>query len=569
MFWIALLRSVMGKQVSITLCSLLFLWQVAIPVSAATQSDSLSVQIDALFAEIDRPDSPGASVLVIRNGVVLHRKGYGSANLEHQIPITPESVFDVASVSKQFAGMAISMLVEDGVVKLDDNVRDYIPELPDFGEPISVRHLVHHTSGLRDWPGTLAIAGWQMDDVISFDQILTMAYHQQALNFDPGERYLYSNTGYNLLAELVARATGQTFRKWTHENLFVPLGMHNTHFQDDHTELIPRKVYGYQGNEGGYGAVANGLTALGSSSLFSTIDDLGKWVANFDDHAIGGTAVIERMRTRGVLNSGDTISYAYGLSIGRYRGQQTVSHTGSWAGFRTILLHFPEQRLGIVLLGNASSFNPSRLAYQVANLYLADVLTTTEEQNAEEPGPEDAVPVDAATLDAYVGTYKLGPGWFVEITRNGDHLMTQATDERQFPMVALSKEEFYVPAYRAGMMFHRNGGGQATHFDYRNIKANRVESWSRSAQALRAFEGQYYSEELATSYVVELQSGVLVAKHRRHPVITLQPLAYNEFGGSLWFARGVEFVRDDAGSITAMLISNGRSRDNAFARVEH
>ncbi|MCZ6641258.1 MAG: serine hydrolase [Gammaproteobacteria bacterium] len=557
----------MLKHISITL----FLLQIPIPIAAAAQDGSLSASVDTLFVQMDLPDRPGAAVLVIKDGVVLHRKGYGSANIEHQIPITPKSVFDIASVSKQFTGMAISMLVEKGIVNLDDDIRNYIPDVPEFSNQITVRHLIHHMSGVRDWPATLAIAGWQMDDVISFDQILTMAYNQRALNFEPGERHLYSNTGYNLLAELVSRATGKTFREWTRENLFVPLGMNDTHFQDDHTELTPTKVYGYRGKDDSYSAVANGLTALGSSSLFTTIDDLGKWVTNFDDHTVGGTSVIERMRTRGTLNNGATIAYAYGLSIGEYRGQQTISHGGSWAGFRTTLLHFPDQRFGIVILGNLESFNPSRWAYQIADLYLADVLTTIEENDDDELGPKDAVPVDVATLDGYVGTYKLGPGWFVEITSDGDHLLTQATRELRFPMVAISQDEFYVPAYKAGMTFRRNGNRQVTHFDYRGIKAKRMEAgaWNPSSEELRALEGEYFSEELATSYSVELRGEALVAKHRRHQAIELRPLVHNEFGGSLWFASGVEFVRDNSGNITAMLISNGRSLNNEFTRVYH
>ena len=292
-------------------------------------------------------------------------------------------------------------------------------------------------------------------------------------------------------------------------------------------------------------------------------------MTNFDHHAVGGTAVIERMRTRGVLNSGDKIAYAYGLSIGEYRGQRRTSHSGSWTGFRTALLHFPEQPLGIVILGNFGRFNPSPMAYQIADLYLTDVPTTTEAQDDDEPGPEDVLSVDTATLDAYVGTYKLGPGWFVEITRDGDYLMTQATRLPWFPMVSKSQETFYVPAYNAGMTFHRNANGQATHFDYRNIKAKRVAAWSPSVDELHALEGRYYSEELATSYLVELRDGALVAKHRRHQAIELRPLAHNEFGGSLWLASGIEFVRDNAGNITAMLISNGRSLNNAFARVDY
>ena len=257
------------------------------------------------------------------------------ANLEHQVPITPTTVFDIASVSKQFAGMAISMLIERGDIALDDDVRKYVPELPDFGHTITIRHLVHHVSGLRDWPGTLAVAGWLMDDVISFDQILTLAYNQKDLNFEPGAEYSYSNTGFNVLAEVVARVSGETFREWTDSQIFKPLGMNDTHFHDDHTEVVPNKAYGYaRDSEGNYHAVPNGLTALGSSSLYTTIDDLAKWVTNFETKNVGGEEVVERLFQRGVLNDGTQIGYAFGIGVGRYRGLRTYSHGGSWAAFR-------------------------------------------------------------------------------------------------------------------------------------------------------------------------------------------------------------------------------------------
>ncbi|UCD24748.1 MAG: beta-lactamase family protein, partial [Gemmatimonadota bacterium] len=214
-------------------------------ISPCHTQDPLQLQVDSMFHEYDRTDSPGWAVLVVQDGEVVLSRGYGMANLEHQVPIRPNTVFDIASVSKQFAGMAISMLVERGDISLDDDVRQYIPELADFGHTITIRHLVHHLSGLRDWPGTLAVAGWRMDDVISFDQILTMAFNQDALNFEPGAEYSYSNTGYNILAEVVARVSGQTFREWTDANIFRPLGMTNTHFHDDHTEVVPNRAYGY------------------------------------------------------------------------------------------------------------------------------------------------------------------------------------------------------------------------------------------------------------------------------------------------------------------------------------
>jgi CubicO group peptidase (beta-lactamase class C family) len=212
---------------------------------------------------------------------------------------------------------------------------------------------VHHTSGLRDWPGTLALAGWRFDDVISFDQILAFAYRQRSLNFAPGAEYTYSNTGYNLLAEMVRRVTGQSFRQWTDEQLFRPLGMTDSHFQDDHTRVVPNRASGYaRAPDGTWRAIPNNLTALGSSSLFSTVDDLAKWVLNFEDAKVGGSAAMARTRTRGVLNDGTSIPYAFGISHGEYRGLANVNHSGGWAQFSTFVLHFPRQRFGVVVLAN-------------------------------------------------------------------------------------------------------------------------------------------------------------------------------------------------------------------------
>jgi CubicO group peptidase (beta-lactamase class C family) len=269
---------------------------LSVVASTAGAQNGQTARVDSIFAQHSTGLTPGVAVAVVRNGAVILSKGYGHANLEHRIPITGTSVFDVASVSKQFAGLAIAMLVEQRKVALTDDIRKHIPELQDFGRTITVNHLVHHTSGIRDWPGTLALSGWRFDDVISFEQILTMAYNQRTLNFDPGAEYMYSNTGYNLLAELVRRVTGKSFRAWTDENLFTPLGMTRSHFRDDHTEIFPDRVLGYSRGEGGpFRATSNNLTALGSSSLFTTAEDLAKWLANFDDARVGGGKAMSRM----------------------------------------------------------------------------------------------------------------------------------------------------------------------------------------------------------------------------------------------------------------------------------
>jgi CubicO group peptidase (beta-lactamase class C family) len=516
------------------------------------------------------------AVVVVRDGEVLLRKGYGSANLEYQLPITPSTVFDIASVSKQFAGLAISMLVEAGEISLDDDVRDYISELPDFGPTITIDHLVHHTSGLRDWPGTLAVAGWRMDDVISFDQILDMAFNQKDLNFVPGDEYTYSNTGYNLLAEVVARVTGKAFREWTHENLFEPLEMTNTHFQDDHTEVVPNRAYGYsRGADGRYAAVPDLLTALGSSSLFTTVDDLAKWMTNFDTHAVGGSSVMERTRTRGVLNDGSRIAYAFGVSIGEYAGRPTVSHGGSWAAFRTYLLHFPEERLGVVVLANHDSFNSTATAQAVADVYLESdpglqAPRDPEEDPTGDPVEAEApeVAVDATLLAEYEGVYKLGPGWYVAISRHGGGLRTQATAEGFFPMAARSETEFWVEGYGASIIFLRNAAGHVDRFEYRGMMAPRVSDLGGGMPtSLDELTGTYFSDELDTEYEIAVEGGNLVARHRRHGTIRLFSAWGEDFRSSAWFIRSLEFQRGRDGAVAGFLVNGGeRVRNLRFEK---
>ena len=546
---------------------LLLVWSTTFALSAtlaaAQPADTLTAQVDALFAPWNRPGSPGAALAVVRKGEVVYKRGYGMANLDYDIPITSATVFDIASVSKQFCAFAIAMLAEQGTLSLDDDVRKYLPEIPDFGPTITIRHLVHHISGLRDWPGTLAMGGWRMEDVISFDQILTMTRHQKALNFEPGAEYSYSNTGYNLLAEVVARVTGQSFRAWTDAHLFKPLGMAHTHFHDDHEEVVMNRAYAYSPSGDGFRRVGNGLTALGSSSLFTSIDDLVKWVQNFRDGRVGGRAIVEQVHQQGVLNNGETIAYAFGQSIGAYRGLKTVAHSGSWAGFRTVLLRFPDEDFAVIVLSNVGNFNPTARAREVAEIYMGDVM---ESEEADAPTPEP-VGIDPAVLDEYLGLYRLGPGWLVTITREGDALMTQASREPKFPMTPVSESEFYVEAYGASIAFKRDDQGRVTHFDYRDIHAPKVEPFRPSRDELGSFEGTFYSKELETSYTLILQNGTLTLDHRRHDDATLHPTIADTFTTTHWFMPSIHFVRDTARRITGFEASNDRSRKVWFEKV--
>ncbi len=536
----------------------------AAPMVAQSTPAAVTARIDSLFAPYNRTDAPGLAVAVVRDGRMIFAKGYGMADLEHRVPITPSTVFDVASVSKQFAGMAIAMLIGEGKVRLDDDIRRHIPEMANIGAPITINHLLHHTSGVRDWPGTLGLAGWRYDDVISFEQILTMAYHQRSLNFVPGSEYTYSNTGYNLLAETVQRVTGQSFRAWTDANLFQPLGMTRTVFRDDHTVIIPDRALGYtRGADGRWHAVTNNLTALGSSSMMSTVEDLARWVINFDSMRVGGAQAMALTRTRGVLNDGSTIPYAFGVSHGEYRGAATVNHTGSWAGFVTYVVHFPQHRFGVVVLANAPQVTPTRAAQQVTDVLLGSVLAPLP-ATTEPP----VVQLAAATLDAYAGTYKLGPGWYAQVRRDGNGLTVQASGEGVAQMVARSEQELWIPNFGASMTFQRDGSGRVTGLLYRGRVSPRMPDREPAAAPVADYVGEYFSSELQATYLVELRGGGLVVRHRRHGTGVLMRRWGEDFGATLPSMRSVAFVRDAKGKVNGFVVNiDERSRDIRFAKV--
>ncbi len=536
------------------------------PVAVDAQGAATSVQrVDSLFSRYTVGDSPGLAVAVVRDGQVLLAKGYGLANLEHRIPITDTTVFDVASVSKQFTGLVVAMLVEQGRITLTDDIRKYIPELQVMPQPITIEHLLHHTSGMRDWPGTLNVAGWRYDDVISFQQILTMAYQQKTLNFVPGAEYTYSNTGYNLLAELVARVTGTSFRAWTASQVFEPLGMRRSVFRDDHTLVVSGRALGYtRGPDQQWHLVTNNLTALGSSSLLSSVDDMARWLINFDEARVGGARAMALSRTRGTLNSGARIPYAFGVSHGTYRGLATLSHSGSWAGFVSYLVQFPQQRAGVVILANTPTVNTSRAAYALADIFLADALAANP---VDAPAPAAAVSVAAAQLDRYVGVYRLGPAWYVRIRREGDGLVAHVAGERDAPMTARSSQEFWVANYGASMTFAAASDRPSAFLTYRSQRAERVDARGLTPPAsLSAYAGIYESEELGIGYPIVVRDSTLLLKSRQHGDVVLRHRWGDDFAGTGAF-RAVVFQRDGSGAITGLQVTvDERSRNIRFAK---
>ena len=532
------------------------------------ENDAVTAKVDKLFEEWNKPGSPGASLAVTKNGQIIYKKGYGYANLEYDIPITPSTVFHVASVSKQFTAFAVAMLADQGKLSLDDPIQKHVSEVPDFDKTTTLRQLIHHTSGIRDQWELLAMAGWRLDDVITTEHILNMVKHQKALNFNPGDEHLYSNMGYTLLAVAVERVTGQTFTDWTRENMFQPLGMTNTHFHDDHEMIVKNRAYSYAAvDEGGFKKSVLSYANAGATSLFTTVEDLAKWAHNFENPRVGGRAVIEQMHEKGVLNNGEKLDYAFGLVIQDHKGLKTVSHSGGDAGFRSHIMMLPNQKLSISVLSNLGSFNPRRMALKIADIYLADIIEADDETKQE----RKQITIDPDIFDRYEGKYALDNGMVIKITRKDDKLMGEAVGQAQFELIPESETEFFLKIIDARITFHPEKKDKATgftlHMGGQSIEGKRVESPELSPAQLVEYTGEYYSGELGTTYMIVIEGNNLIVRHRRHGDNELVASDTDQFNGGQWWLSLLKFMRGNDKEITGFLLTGGRVRNLRFDKM--
>lgn len=345
--------------------------------SRELSGNALAKKVDALFAEWDKKDSPGVALGVIKDGKLIYNRGYGRADLGNNIPITSDTAFYIGSTSKQFTAFCIALLEEEGRLSVEDDVRKYLPELPQYEKPVTVRHLIHHLSGIRDYLALWDLSGRSFADSYPEEQALALVARQRSLNFTPGERYSYSNSNYFLLSLIVKRASGKSLHEFSDERIFKPLGMNNTHFHDDRTEIIKNRATGHVPKPGGgFSIYKSSFDLVGDGGVYTTVEDLLKWDRNFYHNKLGkGTqALIDRILTHGKVNDGRQIIYAWGVQRERYRGLRIAYHNGAFLGFRSELLRFPEQKFSVIILGNVQSVSASALATKVADIYLADLV---------------------------------------------------------------------------------------------------------------------------------------------------------------------------------------------------
>jgi CubicO group peptidase (beta-lactamase class C family) len=517
--------------------------------------------VDKVFAAFDRNDSPGCAVAIYRNGEIAYARGYGVASLEHRVPITPKTVFDIGSTSKQFTAFSILLLERDGKLSLDDDVRKYVPELQPLEPVVTIRHLLHHTSGLRDYLTLWALAGMKTENWTTQADAVRLAARQRRGNFPAGAEWLYSNTGYLLLGEIVQRVSGQSLREFAAARIFTPLGMANTFFLDSHTEVVPGRATGYVPRDGGgFSVDMSDYEQTGDGAVQTTAEDLLRWDSNFYDPKVGDRALLERAQTVGALANGKKLDYAAGLMIGTYRGLPTVRHGGSWAGYRADLLRFPTARTSIACLCNVGSSMPSVFADRVAEIVLASQLAPKAGTAAAASGP--AVALAPARLESLAGYYEYAvTGAFRRLTVKDGALVAfgqrfKAIAADRFMGQAAGFELYFPPVGAGGLPeMHIIRDGRDAEVCRRVVPP--------TGASLAEFAGTYYSDELDATWTLASRDGRLTVQILNDPPTPLDLVKPDVFVADQGLV--LRFERD-GGAVARVSVQAGRVTNLVFAR---
>jgi CubicO group peptidase (beta-lactamase class C family) len=541
------------------------------PAQSSTQSstDPLTAKVDAVFAPGSRPGAPGCVCSVIRDGKVLYANSHGLADLERNVPITTESVFYIGSTSKQFTAASIALLVSEGKLSLSADVRTLIPELKDIGAAVTVEQLVHHTSGVRDYGGLLGLRGWRDPDRLNNEIIIALLAKQRSLNFPPGSQFLYSNSNYVLLAEIVKRVSGKPLPQFAKERLFDPLGMKDTQFESDSSSIVRNRVLSYgrrNGQSGGaYSQYHKTTEAYGAGSLLTTVGDLARWDENFYTGKVGGTPLLDMFQVKGVLSTGTPTNYGFGLMYGEYRGLPIVEHGGAYQGYRAQFTRFPKQRFSVMVLCNLEVIDTDVMVRRVADIYLEKELAPISAPVV--PTPAEAT-IDPNLLDGYVGKFALdaNPQIVFTFTRDGDNFYAQLTGQRRLQIYPSSETEFFYKVVNAQITFHREPDGTTNRITLHqngDRGASRVEDFVLSSADLQQYIGKFYSDELDVTFEIVLKDAGLEARVKGAPAAALRPNRRDVFSNGTAI---INFRRNAQGQIEALSFGGGRALNMIFAK---
>jgi CubicO group peptidase (beta-lactamase class C family) len=535
-----------------------------------SDSKSLETRADEVFSSLGQ-GGPGCAAGVIKQGELIYAKGFGNGDLEHRSPLTADSIFYIASTSKQFTAASVALLILQNRIALDDDIRRYVPEMPNYGVPITVRNLIHHTSGIRDYFELAALAGHGDD---SFDNafVVRLIARQKTLVFSPGSRFLYSNSNYVLLAEIVSRVAGVPMSTVAQERIFLPLGMTKTEFGTDLGKIVPNRASSYgKRADGEIFQFTKTIRAYGDGNLLTSIRDLARWDANFYSGSVGGSALIDLMRTRGSSASGSG-HYAFGLQTGTYRGLAFEDHGGAYLGYRTQMVRFPQQRTTAIVLCNYADANPGKLALEVIDIYLADELG---QEPPERVSPKRQQPAEIKfkpeDFDAYAGAYVMtgpGPRHVITFTRERQRFYGQFFGGPRVEIFPYSASKFFAKIFDAQASFHRERDGsvrRATLHQNGDHDAIRLSPVSFGPTGLAKYAGDYYSDELDVFYRVIDKEGQLELADAQRRTTVLIPIERNAF---VCPSAELRFEEDSGGSRVAFTYVSSRDTSIRFVKVQ-
>jgi CubicO group peptidase (beta-lactamase class C family) len=561
---------IQGKKfIIILLCSLIPLTTVF----AQILPDSLTKRIDNLFIRWNNTLSPGCAIGIVRNDSLIYAKGYGLANLEYAIPISPETIFHTASVSKQFTAYAIVLLARQGKLKLDDDIHKYLPWFPDLKEKITIRQLLNHTSGIRDQWQLLAVSGTRLDDVITQDHIVKLLSKQQALSFKPGEQYSYSNSGFTMLAEIVKAVTGQTLRAFTDSAIFKPLNMKNTHFHDDYTEIVKNRSYSY--NRKANIHFTNSILSYsnaGATSLFCNVNDMANWMMNFYIPKVGTQKDIELLTQKGKLNDGKELSYALGIVVNTYKGWKQYSHSGGDAGYRTYITVFPDLKMGFIVFSNLGDFNPVAKTYELADLFIKDTATKVIATAPSAIDTGKAILKDLVSARNFAGHYLSDAGAQFSFTLRNQKLYWDWYGRSDLLLKA-EKDTFCVAqSPEIKFVFSISGAKDTLVKHYWPEGERLLQKYTldsiQTDKALQTYTGTYYSPELDCKYSIVLKNRNLMLTNNKYGDTKLTLLGKDDLQNDFWWMGHLKVMRNNKNQITGFEVNDGRIMHLRFNKIE-
>lgn len=537
--------------------------------SSHTLNTALKDSIDQIFSEWNLPNTPGCGLGIIKNGELIYAKGYGFANLEYDIPNSEHSVFRIGSTSKQFTAASIILLAEQKKLDLNHTLHQYFPEFPDYAKEITIRHLLNHTSGLRDYLTLSYLKGLGNNDYYTDRDILNWLSNQTSLNFKPGEEFLYSNSGYWLLGQIVNKVAEMNMAKFAEQEIFEPLGMFDTHFHNDHNQIVKNRASGYYPtSDSTYEIDMTTLDMIGDGGIFTTITDIKKWDDAYYNSTILSKAFWAMMTKKGVLNNGKKINYASGLFIETYKGLENINHGGAFVGFRSEFIRFPKQHVSIAIFANRGDANPTKKAYQIADILLHDEFKIEKETTTPKKTVKSTLPKIEFTLKQIEGQYEIEPGALLSLSVKDNMLIVkQNWNNAEYTIKRGSGNTFNVPTIEGiEFIFSKLEDNKTQHLlviqGGQESSCKRKDTSAIASINLKDYVGQFYSKELDVTYSVQVEDNVLKVSMKTNPYFTISAINTDEFS---FYGNMIHFKRTN-NNVSGFELDAGRVKGLKFKK---